>query len=241
MMNTFFNTNKITVAVVTGQHPYDVPNFHAIFRSIPGIDFYPQHMEDFVFSGESERWESKLWKGAGEARKHYDVVLFYNFHRSLLQNAEHMWDKDLKPALNELGEIAQGIFILHHAILAFPKWKLWSEIVGIQDRRFKAHFNTKLRIEVANKEHPITKNLTSWEMIDESYTMHNAKEDSEILLTTDNPKSMTTIAWTRQYKKARVFCYQSGHDIYAYGDANFREVLTRGIQWLAGRIYKKRE
>jgi hypothetical protein len=62
MTNTFFNTNKITVAVVTGRHPHDVPNFHAVFRSIPDIDFYPQHMEDFVFNGMSPRGV-KSWKG----------------------------------------------------------------------------------------------------------------------------------------------------------------------------------
>jgi type 1 glutamine amidotransferase len=46
---------------------------------------------------------------------------------------------------------------------------------------------------------------------------------------------MKTIAWTRQYKNARVFCYQSGHDNQAYANPNFRKVVARGIHWLAGR------
>ena len=49
-------------------------------------------------------------------------------------------------------------------------------------------------------------------------------------------ESMKTLAWTRQYKNARVFCCQSGHDNQVFADSNFRTVIARGIQWLAGRI-----
>jgi len=42
-----------------------------------------------------------------------------------------------------------------------------------------------------------------WEMIDETYTMADAGEGSEILLTTDHAKSMKTLGWMRQYKNAR--------------------------------------
>jgi type 1 glutamine amidotransferase len=65
--------------------------------------------------------------------------------------------------------------------------------------------------------------------------MNDAGEGSDVLLTTVHPESMKTIAWTRQYKNARVFCYQSGHDNQAYANPNFRKVVARGIHWLAGR------
>ena len=73
-------------------------------------------------------------------------------------------------------------------------------------------------------------------MIDETYTMANAGSDSQILLTTKYHKSMKSIAWTRQHGQSRVFCYQSGHDNQTWVDANFRQVVSRGIQWCAGRI-----
>jgi len=38
-------------------------------------------------------------------------------------------------------------------------------------------------------------------MIDETYTMNDAGEDSDILVTYDQEKSMKTIAWTRQVRK----------------------------------------
>ena len=73
-------------------------------------------------------------------------------------------------------------------------------------------------------------------MIDETYTMADAAASSEILLTGEHPKSMKTIAWARQHSKSRVFCLQSGHDDQTWQNANFREVLQRGIQWVAQRI-----
>jgi type 1 glutamine amidotransferase len=37
-----------------------------------------------------------------------------------------------------------------------------------------------------------------------------------------------------QFKKARVFCLQPGHNNDSYADPQFRTVLSRGIQWAAG-------
>ena len=48
----FPDTSKVITAVVTGEHPFNVPGFHNLFRSLAEIDAYPQHME----SRGSERW-----------------------------------------------------------------------------------------------------------------------------------------------------------------------------------------
>jgi len=215
MTHSFQGRTKIKTAVITGHHPYEVTDFHLLFRSVPEIDFYPQNMEDFVTD-------------TGKGRKQYDVLVFYNMHMETPVNKT-------KEVLEQLGETEQGILMLHHAILAFPKWQLWSDICGIQDRSFDFYPEQSIRIEIAN-HHPITESLTSWKMIDETYTMKNAGESNEIILITDHPKSIKTIAWTRHYRKARIFCYQSGHDSQTYSNPQFRTVLARGIQWLAGSI-----
>ena len=43
-----FDSDKIATAVITGHHEYDVVGLQTLFRSIPGVDAYPQNMEDFV-------------------------------------------------------------------------------------------------------------------------------------------------------------------------------------------------
>ena len=207
------NTNKIAVAVVTGMHTFDVPRFYAAFRSMSDLEFYPQSLEDFVADG-------------GSVRDEYDVIVFYNFHRPIP-------DEKTAAALASLGESTQGIVVLHHAILAFPEWQLWSDICGIEDREFDFHLNQTVRVQVADPSHPITTGLVDWEIVDETYTMSDVSSESHILLTTDHAKSMRTLAWSRQYRSARVFCYQSGHDDDAYADHGFRTVLHRGIRWVA--------
>jgi len=207
---------KIKTAVITGHHPFDVPAFHAAFRSMAEIDAYPQDMEEFAAD-------------VGGRRAEYDALLFFNFH-------QEMPGAPVLEALEALGESEQGIFILHHGLLAFPDWRLWADLVGIQDRSFDVHMDHKLKIQIADPEHPVTRGLSDWEMLDETYVLAEPDADSEAVLYTDDAKSMRSIAWTRRYKKARVFCFQSGHDHQAYANPNFRKVISRGLQWAAGRI-----
>jgi type 1 glutamine amidotransferase len=73
-------------------------------------------------------------------------------------------------------------------------------------------------------------------MRDEYFVVDPPGAESTALLTTDHPKSMKPLGWVRMHRNARVFCYQGGHGPTAYADANFREVLSRGIAWVSGRI-----
>ena len=208
--------NTITAAVITGEHNFDVPGFQAAFRGMTDVDAYAQALENFVADH-------------GGVRDEYDVLVFYNFHRPAP-------DARTAEALSTLGENQQGIVVLHHALLAFPEWPRWSQICGIDDRTFGFHHDQQVPVQVADPAHAITAGLADWEMPDETYTMGNAAEGSRILLTTDHTLSMRTLAWTRQFGKARVFCYQSGHDNATYADRGFRTVLHRGIRWAAGAL-----
>jgi type 1 glutamine amidotransferase len=222
-MTSFQGTSKIKMAVITGQHAFDVPAFHNLLRSMPDVDPYPQELDNFCAD-------------VGHVREQYDVLLFYNFHRETpsLENAQ---GRRRRMVLEEPEKTGQGIFVMHHALLAFPDWPPWSRICGIHERaKFGYYEGQNVRIEVANADHPITRGLAAWEMVDETYTMGDAGADSDVLLTTEHPNSMHTIAWTRQYGSARVFCLESGHDDRAYSDPNFRTVVERGIHWLAGRL-----
>ncbi len=209
---------KIRTAVVTGSHTFEVPPFINLFRSIPEIDFYPQHMEDFV----GDR---------GNFRQTYDVIVFYNF-----QQPTPEVDSKMRTSLETLGKNQQGILVLHHALLAFRQWDFWSDLVGIPERGMGYHHDQTIQVKIANPTHPITQGLKPWTLVDETYTINDATEpENDILLTTNHPQSMRTLAWTRQFKQARVFCYQSGHNHTAFDDPNFRTVLRRGILWLAQR------
>ena len=216
-------TDKITAAVVTGGHGFDVPRFHALFRSLAGVDCYIQPMEDFV-------------SDVGKVREDYDVVVFYNMHRGMPADQKGLGGR-AKPVLEKLGTTEQGILVLHHATLAYLDWPFWSDLVGIQDRTLTSyHHGEKIHVEIANAGHPITQGLEPWEMVDETYVMNEPDADNEVLLTVDHPRSMKAIGWTRTFGKSRVFCLESGHDDETYVDPSFRKVLLRGIQWCAKKI-----
>src|SRR4028118_2357925 len=141
-MTEFHLSTNIKTAVVTGRHPFDVPAFHAVFHTMSDVDFYPQHMEDFV-------------SDAGQVRQKYDVVVFYNHHQQTPGTEEGWWEKCSLEALQTLGETQQGILVLHHGIVAFRDWPLWAELVGMQDRSMDYHFGQEIAVEIANSDHPI--------------------------------------------------------------------------------------
>lgn len=216
----------VRVAVVTGGHTFDVPKFHRLFRSLEGVEAFVQHLDDYASSTD-------------DVLASYDVVVFYfmPFKPTVPADDGLEWfEGKPKSVLEKLGASKQGVVVLHHAILAWPDWDFWKKLVGIEDRAFTYDFDQSLRIEVADAKHPITKGLKSWDMVDEAYGMKGAGEGSEVLLTCRHPRNLPTIAWTRQFNKSRVFCLQSGHDPQPWADANFREVLRRGILWSAGRL-----
>ncbi len=213
----------VRVAVLTGGHAFDVPGFHDLFRRLPGIVADIQSVGDFAASPRG-------------VRRAYDVVLCYGMLLDTPKDDDQPWYEGKQlTALSELGETHQGLVVLHHALLAYPQWPVWDEIIGIRGRRdiFRFTDACTLRVQIAGPDHPIAAGLAPWEMVDETYVVPEPGADSEVLLTTDHPDSMRALAWVRTYRNARVFCYQSGHGPAAYGNAQFQQVLARGLGWVA--------
>ena len=157
------------IAIVTGEHGFQQKQFDAVFESMEGIQFVREDLDDFINDPNQQD---------------YDTVVFYNFHRP------YPTDPQARAILG-LTERGQGMVILHHAILAFPEWDAFSEICGVDDRSdFGYYPRQTLNVQIADTTHPITEDLTNWEMGDETYTMKSAGDDSAILLTVDHPNSM---------------------------------------------------
>lgn len=210
-------TSPIMTAVVTGSHSFDVPEFQRMFRSFAGIDAYAQDMDNLLAD----------W---GKTFDRYNVFAFYNMPRTAP-------DDKMAQAMQRFGEHEQGIVIIHHALLAFNAWPGWVDICGTEKGdNFSYHPGETVPVAIADADHPITRGLKPFEIIDETYVMPDAAPGSHVLLTTTHPQSLHTIAWTRQYNKARVFCIALGHDALAYNNPAFRTLIERGIAWAAGRI-----
>ena len=82
----------LSVAVVTGGHPFDTKEFHRLFRSLPGVDAYVQHLDDWVCA-------------SSEVRASHDVVVFYNMTMTGPLDEGLPWFSGRQlQALSELGD-----------------------------------------------------------------------------------------------------------------------------------------
>jgi len=210
-------SKKIKVAVIVGDHDYDVPNFQKAFESMDGVETYIQNLQEFTTSEQKTRdW--------------YDVLLFYNYHLTIPTKGSPY---NMRAVLDTLGETGQPILILHHAVLAYPDWSKWSDICGMQDRSFNYHDGQNVDFKII-KKHTITEGVKDFSMTDETYEMKSAEaaDGNDVLVTTDHPLSAKTILWTRTHKKSKVVCYSSGHDDSAFANPNFRKLVENSIKWL---------
>jgi uncharacterized protein len=210
----------LRVALITGKHGFDVAALYDALHTIDRVAFYPQDLEAFGWS-------------APEARRRYDALVFYNFHQNVPAPGEPGYDAQRSAALDELGRAGQGIFVLHHGLVAYPDWPTWSEICGIEPRHAEVALGQTVSVQVLDPTHPITRGMTGFDVLDETYQMPSAGEGSTILLTTEHPRSMRTLGWTRRYREAPVFCFQSGHDGLVYANPNFLRIVGNAVRWLA--------
>ena len=213
---------SLTVALVIGGHPFDVPITLDAFDSISGIDVYPQDLPTFAYD-------------TGDAMKAYDAAVFYNYHENGIgvELTDEAYERTID-TVREMGERGIGILPLHHGTCALPETPEWAAVCGLAGSSLDgAYQDETFRVDVADGDHPITAELSGFEFVDETYTM-DEPNDSRVLLSTDHDPSARAIAWVRQYRNSRVFCYQSGHGPSAFTDENFLTVLTRGIRWVGG-------
>lgn len=212
-------SEKIKVAVVTEFHPVDMINFHQMLWKFDDCECYVQSMD--------------MLANDPDNNQKYDVVMFYNLSIPLLEDGNV-----IKAYLeNVLGKNGQGVILLHHGICCYHGWDVWKELSGVADRRFKYHWDQIVDYKMELPEHPILAGVSDFTMQDETYTMSEPDYgENTVLITTEHPNSMKTIAWVRKYGDARVFCYESGHDNKAYTNENFLKVLHNAIRWCAKRV-----
>jgi trehalose utilization protein len=215
--------NKVRTAVLVENHPYDVVGFQKMLDSFSDCECYVQPVDLFIRDDDN--------------KKNYDTVLWYNIN----------WDPPAENSVlrryfeNEIGVSSQGIVLIHHALLNFQNWEVYTEICGLRERGagrpFKYFPNQSVHEHIIDAAHPITSGLEDFTVTDETYNLGEPEEaGNRILIGTDNETSMKTLAWTRQYKNSRVFSYASGHDARVYADKNYRTVIHRALLWTSGRI-----
>lgn len=228
--------DPIRVLVVTGGHGYDEPEFDRFLASFPELK-----IERAVLPKDRAR----LAPGLETA---FDVLLLYDQDNSELSDAQK---QDFVALLNR----GIGVFALHHHLSAHQNWDEHFDIIGGRDF-FQRDINlfrgkeyprstfiddVQMEIGVADRNHPITRGVEPFTIVDEAYGRCPVHPDVRVLLTTDCPKATRQVAWTWRFGASPVFVNMLGHGPSAWNNPGFRKVFIQAIVWLNDIVQKSRK
>ncbi len=159
-----------------------------------------------------------------DALKDCDLAIF--FTRRLTVDGEQL--KLIKDYLKS-GKPVIGIRTASHG---FQKYlEMDSEIFGGDYKNhFKAGPPCTVKIEEANKAHPILKGVEGFTSPSSLYKNADTAKDITILLRATNPMSTEPVAWTREANNRKVF-YTSLGSPDDFKIPAFRTILVNAIQW----------
>ena len=213
------SAGPVRAAVVTGGHSFEVVLFHQLFGALDGVDAYVQHMEDFCAD-------------AGKCRGDYDAVVFYHMFKSSPCDEGPWYAGKQRTVLETLGETPQGIFLLHHAILAalhcFAAARQLADdasdwITDLQAGQLNyvsAHLMRRLyqRSLATNGIDLDTERLVGYQLVDEEF-------------------------WADIEQTAQDLSQQALDHLAPYGDDRLQALIEHQMaqhtaQWAAGRTYR---
>jgi type 1 glutamine amidotransferase len=171
-----------------------------------------------------------------ENRSSYDVVLVYDTYHTISDQEK----KDLTDCFSN----GKGLVIWHHATASYRDWPEYQKIMGGRyyftpwtDSNGGLHppstykHDVQFRVKVADKKHPVTKGISDFDIIDETYGIFCVNPEVNVLLTTDEPTSSPSVVWTTRYGKSKVVTILLGHDPKSWNNPSFKQLLTQAILW----------
>ena len=204
------NDTPVKVLFITGGHDYDKENFDVMLGKLPIVYDHVEHPDAYVMLK-----SDKLDK--------YDVVMLYDMPKEISPEAQ----RDFIAMLNK----GKGLVVLHHAFCSYDLWPEYVRIVGgryhhypwMKDGNVQKPSNythdATMQVRVEDLNHPITKGVSDFEIIDEAYGNTEILTDVHPILSTDSPDSGPLVCWTNIYGQSRVVALTLGSDCEASGTA----------------------
>jgi uncharacterized protein len=213
-------SKQLKVLLFTGGHDFHEESFYNMVFSIPGvkIDTLSQPvanqslLSDSIFS--------------------YDVIVFYDMWKTISERE--------KEAFLRLTDRGTGLVFLHHSLVSYQDWDLFTRIRG---GKYHEGYSTYkhdivLDVKIVDPHHPVTSGLNDFVIHDEGYGNIEILPDVIPLLSADHPDCSEIIGWTNKYDNSKIVYLLLGHDNNAYADENFRALVRNAIAWTAGSVAK---
>jgi type 1 glutamine amidotransferase len=173
--------------------------------------------------------EKDLKKLTDVKRADYDVLLFYGSPQS-----NELQDRAIEKFVEEGG----GVVALHHASAGGSKE--WIRLIG---GKFAGHIagTHPLNVVITDKDHPITKGVEPFTIVDEEYKHNFAPVERKVLAKfrerpeKSDQKANMDILWTRDVGKGRVVYTGLGHGKEAFENPAWQKLVAQAILWSAGK------
>ncbi len=110
------------------------------------------------------------------------------------------------------------------------------ELVALTGAQFKEHDRGVFRTDLANREHELMQGFGGFESWDETY-VHERHNDVNrtVLEYRADERGREPWTWVRTHDQGRVFYTAWGHDSRTWTNPGFRNLVERGIRWVAHR------
>jgi type 1 glutamine amidotransferase len=215
----------VRVLILTGGHGFEQEPFFRMFQDDSGLAFHAA----------AHPHAQAQWKRAAE----FDTMVLYDMWQPIADEAK----ADFRAWL----AAGKGLVVLHHALASYQDWPDYAAIAGGKYllKPESAHgfdwpastyrHDVEFTVRIAARDHPVTRGLEDFRILDETYHALRVAPDTTTLLVTGEPTSHPVVGWTRNEGKARVACIQGGHDRHAFDHPSFRRLLGQAIRWTAGR------
>ena len=212
----------VKVLFVTGGHDYDKENFDIMLGKLPIVYDHVEHPDAYGMLK-----TDKIDK--------YDVVMLYDMPKEISPEAQ----RDFIAMLNR----GKGLVVLHHAFCSYDLWPEYVRIVGgryhhypwMKDGNVQKPSNythdATMQVRVEDLNHPITKGVSDFEIIDEAYGNTEILSDVHPILSTNSTASGPLVCWTNIYGQSRVVALTLGHDRQAWENPSFIKTLSQAIVW----------
>jgi type 1 glutamine amidotransferase len=153
----------------------------------------------------------------------YDAIFIYG-------NAFYQVTAGQQVAFQQYADGGGGVAAMHVACWSSPDAGLITSVIG---GAFLGHHAIQEFSQVILPvEHPILNGLGTYMSVDEPYLFKNVAPDRTILTMREGPVAPEAMTWVRQQGLGRVFYHSGGHDARTWVQPNFRELVTRGIEWV---------
>jgi hypothetical protein len=217
----------IKVLLVTGGHGYEREPFLEVFRDDHGIAItHAEHSEGTADAFDRSDPAS------------YDAVVLYDMPATITDAQ--------KARFLSMLDRGVGLVVMHHALVSYQRWPDYERIVGGRyiDTPEKGgdptatpsgyEHDVNFRVRVVGG-HPITRDVSDFDINDEIYFGYRVAADVTPLATTPHPKSGNPLIWARTEGQSRVVYVLLGHGPAAYANPNYRRLVANSIRWAARR------